>query len=84
MISAFRVGCCLEGTSGSATGVGHAAPRLVSGFPETVLLEQGVGEDDELSHHGRDGDLGGFARVFEIRYVFFMSGLNRIAASAGM
>ena len=26
--------------------------------PSAVLLHQGVGEDEELPHHGRQGDLG--------------------------
>ena len=31
--------------------------------PEAVLLEEDVGQDDELPHDGRDGDLGGLAGV---------------------
>jgi len=29
--------------------------------PFATLFEEGVGEDDELSHDGGDGDLGGFS-----------------------
>ena len=35
------------------------APR--SWLPETIGCEQGVDEDDELSHDGGDGDLGWFS-----------------------
>jgi len=37
--------------------------RLRSWGPEAVLLDEDVGEDDELPHDGRDGDLGRLAGV---------------------
>ena len=59
---------------GSTMGVLSRSAVAVSGFPETVLPEQGVSEDDELAHDGRDGDLGRFAGVFQVSVGLSMSG----------
>jgi len=61
-------------------------PSLSSAFrcPFSVVPDQCVCLFEELSHDGSARDLGGFSGALQASYLAFMSGLNRMATSAGM
>ncbi len=58
----FREPVCSE-YRGREVKVGMSGRGLRSGGPEAILLDEDVGEDEELPHDGGDGDLGGLAGV---------------------
>jgi hypothetical protein len=52
--------------------------------PRSIGLEEGVCEEDELSHDSCEGDLDDFSALVSWLYLAFRSGLKRVATRAGM